>query len=104
MKLISKKWVIFIIMVFPIKYNNSSPKVLRYTEIKDHIRSITSTDISDTILSLRLNELVKYKILKKNQYAEIPPRVEYQLTTKGINLKNSLLPLIEWGINDCHKG
>ena len=105
LKAISKKWTIFIIMIFPIEHDEFSDTIqkLRYSEIKTRIKGITSKSISDTTLSSRLKELEEIKILNKEHFAEIPPRVEYQLTSKGIQLRNSLLPLIEWAIKDCHE-
>lgn len=35
------------------------------------------------VLNERLRKLVAYRILSRNAYAEVPPRVEYQLTTFG---------------------
>ncbi|UCG04693.1 MAG: helix-turn-helix transcriptional regulator [Candidatus Heimdallarchaeota archaeon] len=105
LKSISKKWMIFIIMIFPIEHNEFSGKIerLRYSEIKTRIKGLTSEKISDTTLSARLKELEAIKILKKEHFAEIPPRVEYYLTPLGIQLRNSLLPLIEWAVHACHE-
>jgi len=96
--------MIFIIMIFPIDHDEfaSTIKKLRYSEVKTRIKGITSEIISDTTLSSRLKELEEMKILNKKHFAEIPPRVEYHLTSKGIQLRNSLQPLIEWAIKDCH--
>ncbi len=90
--------MIFIIMVLP---QDSTP--LRYSDIKNRIQGITSEKISDTTLSSRLNELLDYSIVERKQYNEIPPRVEYLLSTKGVHLQESLQPLITWAINDCHQ-
>ena len=98
LKLISRKWMIFIIMIFP---PDSTP--LRYSEIKKRIKNINSENISDTTLSSRLNDLVTHEILLREQFNEIPPRVEYRLMSKGSELQTSLKPLIEWAIKDCHK-
>lgn len=98
LKLISSKWMIFIIMIFP---PDSTP--LRYSEVRKRIKDNSKEKISDTTLALRLNKLVDKKILFRKQYNEIPPRVEYRLTLKGRELQNSLRPLIEWAIKDCHK-
>jgi len=99
LKLLSRKWMIFIIMVLP---SDSTP--LRYSEIKNRVKGITSEKISDTTLSLRLNELVTNSIIERQQFNEIPPRVEYHLSKKGIQLQDNLQPLIEWAITDCHNG
>jgi DNA-binding HxlR family transcriptional regulator len=47
--------------------------------------------ISPRTLSLRLRALEEEGILKRQTFPEVPPRVEYVLTTKG----RALVPLIE---------
>ena len=47
--------------------------------------------ISPRTLSLRLRALDEEGIVARHTYPEVPPRVEYSLTTKG----EALLPLIE---------
>jgi DNA-binding HxlR family transcriptional regulator len=89
--------MIILIMAFP---PDSTP--MRYNRIKSQIGSITSKRISDTTLSSRLSELVSKDILIRKQFNEIPPHVEYHLTTKGRELQQSLQPLINWAIKDCH--
>lgn len=105
LKSISKKWMIFIIMIFPIDQDEFSGNIvrLRYSEIRARVKGLTSELISDTTLSARLKELERIKILNKEHFPEIPPRVEYYLTPLGIQLRNSLLPLVEWAIQACHE-
>jgi len=99
LKLISRKWMIFLIMAFPA---DSTP--LRYSEIQNHIkqRRLLSKRISDTTVSARLQELVATGILDRRQYVQIPPRVEYRLTEKGKELQQSLQPLMDWAVKSCH--
>ena len=47
--------------------------------------------ISPRTLSLRLRALEEEGIVRRTTYAEVPPRVEYALTEKGV----ALLPIIE---------
>src|SRR5436309_7898943 len=47
--------------------------------------------ISPRTLSLRLRALEEAGIVERRTYPEVPPRVEYELTDKGL----ALLPLIE---------
>lgn len=47
--------------------------------------------ISPRTLSLRLRALEEEGIVERDTYAEVPPRVEYQLTEKG----RALLPIID---------
>jgi DNA-binding HxlR family transcriptional regulator len=51
---------------------------------------------STRTLSNRLNELEKNRIVERQRYNEIPPRVEYRLTTKGMELAESLVDLLRW--------
>ena len=51
---------------------------------------------STRTLSNRLLELTRAGIVKRQRFDEIPPRVEYSLTTKGIELAESLEGLLRW--------
>jgi DNA-binding HxlR family transcriptional regulator len=63
----------------------------RYGEIE-----ATFAEVSSSTLSTRLDELVDAGLLHREQYAEIPPRVEYELTDTGQELSALLEPLLEW--------
>jgi DNA-binding HxlR family transcriptional regulator len=58
----------------------------RFCELE---RSLTG--ISPRTLSLRLRALEEEGIVERLSYPEVPPRVEYALTDKGL----ALLPIIE---------
>lgn len=66
----------------------------RYGEIESAF-----DDVSSSTLSSRLEELVDAGYLAREQYAEIPPRVEYDLTADGDELCQRLQPLLEWAAN-----
>ena len=51
---------------------------------------------STRTLSIRLKELEKGGILERHRYNEIPPRVEYTLTTKGQELVQSVVDILQW--------
>jgi DNA-binding HxlR family transcriptional regulator len=51
---------------------------------------------STRTLSIRLKELEKGGILERHRYNEIPPRVEYALTTKGQELVESVVGIFQW--------
>ena len=65
---------------------------LRYSELRNAIPAVT-----ERMLVLQLRELEKDGLIKRIVYAEVPPRVEYELTTKGISLKPILKSLSDWG-------
>jgi len=49
------------------------------------------------ILSDRLHKLVANGILERRRYQDRPPRFEYRLTEKGIDLYPILVALMQWG-------
>jgi DNA-binding HxlR family transcriptional regulator len=56
-----------------------------------------SLGISPRTLSQRLDDLKKKNLITKKAYAEVPPRVEYQLTKKGHDLIPILKSMAAWG-------
>ncbi|VVB68936.1 HxlR-like helix-turn-helix [uncultured archaeon] len=53
-------------------------------------------DISPKTLSDNLKELESEGLIKRESFAEIPPRVEYTLTTDGKELRDAIIPLLKW--------
>ena len=68
-----------------------SMKPVRHKQFKKNLKGISSKT-----LSTRLSELVYEKILERQTYAEVPPRVEYKLTQKGQELVESITDLLQW--------
>ena len=66
-------------------------KPVRYKEFRKFMKGISSKT-----LAARLKELEAAKILERHAYNEIPPRVEYNLTTKGQELVESVINLLQW--------
>lgn len=74
----------------PICYALLSGK-LRFGEIKKVLPNIT-----ERMLTLQLKKLEKNKVLTRKIYAEVPPRVEYELTSIGYELKPVITELEIW--------
>ena len=53
--------------------------------------------VARNILSDRLNTLVAEGIMRRELYSEHPPRYEYRLTRKGVELYGVLIELGKWG-------
>jgi DNA-binding HxlR family transcriptional regulator len=66
---------------------------VRYLKFKKTMRGFSSKT-----LAIRLKELEKNGILHRQAFNEIPPRVEYRLTTKGQELAESIFDLLQWMI------
>jgi len=53
--------------------------------------------ISPKMLSQRLHELETCGVVKREIYPEVPVRVEYSLTDKGLDLKKVIDSMASWG-------
>ncbi len=53
--------------------------------------------ISEKMLIQQLRELEADGIVAREDFREIPPRVEYALTPFGVSLLEAFRPLCEWG-------
>ena len=56
-----------------------------------------SLGIARNVLSSRLQRLFDEDILERRAYSENPPRYEYFLTQKGLDLWPALIALLHWG-------
>ena len=65
---------------------------LRFSELKRLIGCVTQR-----MLTKQLRELEKSGLVNRIVYAEVPPRVEYELTSEGKSLKPILDSLKNWG-------
>ena len=79
------KWNSRIICVLAAK------KVLRYSELRKEMGKIT-----DAVLAASLKELIANDIVIRKSYDEIPPRVEYTLSEKGISVVPILQSICKW--------
>ncbi len=68
-------------------------RTLRFGEIAARIPSI-----SRKVLTQQLKELVEDGLISREQFNEIPPRVEYTITDFGKSLNNVLKHMEAWGI------
>jgi DNA-binding HxlR family transcriptional regulator len=63
----------------------------RFDQLQEHL------GIARNVLAARLRRLVDTGILIKRQYQEHPPRFEYHLTSKGVDLYPVVVALLQWG-------
>ncbi|WP_329124540.1 winged helix-turn-helix transcriptional regulator [Streptomyces sp. NBC_01465] len=66
---------------------------LRFTELHRHVPGI-----SQRMLTLTLRNLERDGLVSRTAYAEVPPRVEYALTSLGKSLIAPALALAGWAI------
>lgn len=68
-----------------------SKQAVRYKQFRRLLKGVSSKTLAQ-----RLKELEKGGILERQAYNEIPPRVEYSLTSKGQELVESIISLLQW--------
>ena len=69
----------------------SANERLRYSELRKEMHNIT-----DAVLAATLKDLMEDGIVARKSYDEIPPRVEYSLTEKGISVVPILQSICQW--------
>ncbi len=84
--LISNKWKILII-------RDLMQGTRRFGELKSSIGQI-----SQKVLTSNLRQMEEDKLLIRQVYAEVPPRVEYTLTNLGYSLEPVLASMVTWGL------
>ena len=65
----------------------------RYAEFLE-----SSEGIPTNILADRLKRLAAHGIISQRRYSVHPPRMEYELTTKGEDLRPVLRAMLDWGL------
>ncbi len=73
-------------------------KKLRYSELRERL-----TGISERVLILKLKELENDGLVNRIVYAQVPPKVEYELTELGHSLKEILDLMDKWGDSNLIK-
>jgi len=56
------------------------------------------------MLSVTLKKLEQHEVIKRTVYAEVPPRVEYELTELGVKLAERMVDLNEWFLEEFISG
>ncbi|MGI0003206.1 MAG: winged helix-turn-helix transcriptional regulator, partial [Nitrosopumilaceae archaeon] len=83
--IIGKKWSLLVIN----EIGNHGK--LRYNELMSELKGI-----SPSTLAALLKDFEKEKLISKETFNEIPPRVEYSLTKRGKELRKAIIPLLKW--------
>jgi DNA-binding HxlR family transcriptional regulator len=87
-KIIGGKWKPIILYLI-------SHDVNRFSEMQKMIEGI-----SKKMLTSQLRELERDGLIHRKVFAEVPPRVEYTITEKGVTLKPLIINMREWGLKN----
>jgi DNA-binding HxlR family transcriptional regulator len=81
---IANKWTAMVVIAL-------GDRRLRFGELRTVVDGISGKVLTDTLRDLERDGLVE-----RRAYAEVPPRVEYELTALGRTLHEPLLALSRW--------
>lgn len=82
---VSKKWSLLTINAI------GNAGRIRYNGIMELLEGVSPKTLADT-----LKVLMKFDLIKRQAFAEVPPRVEYSLTEDGAKLRGAIMPLLRW--------
>ncbi len=85
---IGDKWSILVLLLL------EDEGVLRFNEIHKLIDSISQKMLTVTLKKLEADGLINRKV-----YAQIPPKVEYELSDTGVSLMPPLHGLVGWALD-----
>ena len=87
---ISDRWSMLILLTL-----NGKQDPMRYSDILAAI-----PDISQKMLTVALKNLEADGLVQRQAYAEIPPRVEYNITERAKTLMPHINSLVEWALDN----
>ncbi len=85
LEVVCGKWRLFILL-------HLGHKTRRYSELRRLL-----PDVSEKVLIQELKALVQLGVLEKQSYNEVPPRVEYRMSKRGLAVLPILLQIKEIG-------
>ena len=85
---VTSKWGVLVLLALGID-------TMRWSELRRCIEGISEKMLAQTLKTLEADGLIR-----RVAQPVVPPHVEYNLTTRGHELHERLLPLMEWvGVN-----
>ncbi|MGC8491179.1 MAG: winged helix-turn-helix transcriptional regulator [Syntrophobacteraceae bacterium] len=76
-----------------ILYQLARDEIMRFSDLRRGIPEVT-----ERMLSRQLRELEQDGLIHREVYKQVPPKVEYSLTTLGCTLIPILISMREWGV------
>ena len=83
--LLGKKWTLCLLACVA----NCGP--IRFNRLLEELGGISPKTLSDTLQALQ-----GHGVVERRAYAEVPPRVEYELTAAGRGLVAAIQPFMDW--------
>jgi DNA-binding HxlR family transcriptional regulator len=83
---IAAKWPLWVLQVLA-----AANGPLRFSRLAERVEGVSQKMLTQTLRALEKDGLVT-----RTLYPQVPPRVEYEITTLGSDLLSQILPLWRW--------
>ena len=84
LEVVGERWSLLIV-------RDVLPRVRRFDELQSDL------GVARNVLQARLTRLLEHGVIERRPYQERPPRYEYLLTEKGLDLWPTIVALMQWG-------
>jgi DNA-binding HxlR family transcriptional regulator len=82
---IGDRWSVMVLLIL------AEHKRLRFTQLKNYVEGVTPKVLTQSLRAMERDGLIDRYI-----YAEVPPRVEYELTQLGESLLHAVSTIASW--------
>ena len=90
---LAEKWTLWTLAVL-----DASDRPLRFSRVMQQVQGVSQKSLTKTLRQLEHDGLVKRSI-----FAEVPPRVEYELTDLGREMLCQIYPLVRWTVTNIER-
>ncbi len=90
---LAEKWTLWTLAVL-----DASDRPLRFSRVMEQVQGVSQKSLTNTLRQLEHDGLVKRSI-----FAEVPPRVEYELTDLGREMLSQIYPLVRWTVTNVER-
>ena len=90
---LAEKWTLWTLAVL-----DASGKPLRFSRVMEQVQGVSQKSLTKTLRQVEHDGLVRRSI-----FAEIPPRVEYELTDLGRETLCQIYPLVRWTVTNIER-
>src|SRR6266550_9169406 len=81
---VTSRWAVLVVVAL-------ADQTMRWGELRRRLNGVTDKMLAQSLRTLEADGLVSREV-----FPEVPPRVDYSLTTRGRELAVLMLPLVDW--------
>ncbi len=90
LRLIGGRWKVFIL-------SQLFSGTVRFAELQRRINEAATSAVAPKVLTQDLRQMEADGLVRREVYAQVPPKVEYSLTPLGQSLRPVVEAMIDWG-------